>query len=203
VGKNLFGKVIFMEKSNLVPFVRENLDILFVGLNPAKGSSRQKHYFSVNQSFWNQLHESGLITSPVDKSSADEIIFGSTTHNFHNWSFGITDLVTEIAESDSSQIKPTIRDCEILSGLIQKFAPKVAILLHRKVLEHFLPFVGHALPPTNSGQLGTIIANCPTVFFDIAFPHGNAIPGREKVKHYQSVTRYLESIETLKSQVKQ
>ncbi len=32
-----------MEKSKLVPFLRPNLDILFVGLNPAKGSSDNGH----------------------------------------------------------------------------------------------------------------------------------------------------------------
>lgn len=60
-----------MEKSKLVPFVRENLDILFVGLNPAKGSSYNCHYFSVNQAFWNQLYDAGLITARIDKASAD------------------------------------------------------------------------------------------------------------------------------------
>ena len=189
-----------MEKSNLVPFVRKNLDILFIGLNPAKGSSQKRHYFSVNQAFWNQLYSSGLIISPVDKSNADEIIFGAVGNNFHGWSFGITDLITEIAESDSSKIKPSPNDCETLSGLIQKLSPKVAILLHRKVLENFLSFVSCPLPTTNSGQVGTIIANCPTMFFDIAFPHGNAISSQEKIIQYQKVKHYLESLETVRSQ---
>jgi hypothetical protein len=184
-----------LEKSNLIPFVRENLDILFVGLNPAKGSSDKRHYFSVNQAFWNQLYSSGLIISPVDKSNADEISFGGTNNNFHSWSFGITDLVPEIAESNSSQIKPSSKDCETLSVLVQRLSPKVAILLHRKVVEYFVPFVGYPLPPTNSGQVGAIIANCPTMFFDIAFPHGNAISTQDKITQYQKVKHYLESFE--------
>lgn len=188
-----------MEKSNLIPFVRENLDILFVGLNPAKGSSQKRHYFSVNQAFWNQLYSSGLIISPVDKSNADKIVFGGTNNNLHSWSFGITDLVTEIAESDSSQIKPSLKDCETLSALVQKNSPKVAILLHRKVIECFLPFVGYPLSPTNSGQVGAIIANCPTMFFDIAFPHGNAISSQEKISQYKKVKLYLERFESVRS----
>jgi hypothetical protein len=179
-----------LEKSNLVPFVRENLDILFVGLNAATGSSQKGHYFSVNQALWNQLYESGLIISPVNKSDADEKIFGTTLNNSHGWSFGITDLVTEIAESDSRKIKPSINDCETLFALIQKLLPKVVILLHRKVLKCFLPFVGHPLPVTNSGQIGKIIANCPTMFFNIAFPHGNT---------YKKVKQYLEDLERARS----
>src|SRR5690242_16545855 len=116
--------------------------------------------------------QSGLIISPVDKSHADEIIFGGTSHNFHGWSFGITDLVTEIAESDSHQIKPSVKDCQVLSDLIKKLSPKVAMLLHRKVVEYLLLFVGYSLPHPNSSQVGAIIANCPTMFFNIAFPHG-------------------------------
>ena len=184
-----------MEQSNLTPFVRENRESLCVGLNPAGGSSRNRHYFSVNQAFWNQLHESGLIILPVDKSNADEIVFGSTSKNFHGWSFGMTDLVTGIAESNSSKIKPGKIDCEILSDLIQRLSPKVVVLLHRKVLKYFGSFIDLSLLPANSGLLGTIFANCPTVFFSIAFPHGNAIPSRDKVAQYKKVKLYLENLE--------
>jgi len=50
-------------KSNLVPFIRDNLDILFIGLNPAKGSSENRHYFSVKPAFWNQLYDAGFYVS--------------------------------------------------------------------------------------------------------------------------------------------
>lgn len=43
-------------------------DILFVGLNPAKGSSDNLHYFSINQAFWNRLYDAGLIIARVDNS---------------------------------------------------------------------------------------------------------------------------------------
>lgn len=180
-----------MEKSNLIPFVRENLDILFVGLNPAIGSSRNRRYFSVNQALWNQLYDSGLITSRVDKSVADEIVFGRTDINFQGWSYGITDLITAIAESNSGKIKPTCQNCEDLQSLIKRFSPKVVILLHGKVLDYFLTFLGHPVPSTNSGKLGMLVKDCPTMFFNIAFPHGNGILSENKVTQYQAVKTYL------------
>jgi hypothetical protein len=186
-----FGKKVLMEKSYLVPFVRENLDILFIGINPAKGSSRNRHYFSVNQALWNQLYDSGLITCRVDKSNADEIVFGRTDKNFQGWSYGVTDLITTIAESNSGKIKPTQKDCEALHSLIKRFSPKVAILLHGKVLENFLAFLGHTIPRTNSGKLGMLMKDCSTMFFNIAFPHGNAISSEDKIAQYQAVKRYL------------
>lgn len=184
-----------MEKSNLIPFVRENLDILFIGLNPAIGSSRNRRYFSVNQAIWNQLYDSGLIVSRVDKSVADEIVFGKTDINFRGWSYGITDLITAVAESDSSKIKPTRQDSEDLHALIKKLSPKVAILLHGKVLEHFLTFLGHPVPSANSGKIGTLIKDCPTMFFNIAFPHGNTILSENKIIQYRAVKTYLLGLE--------
>jgi len=186
-----------LEQSTLIPFVRKNLDILFVGLNPAKGSSRNRHYFSVNQSFWNQLYESGLIINPVNKSKADDQIFGRTALNFHGWSFGITDLVPRFAESDSKKIKPDRTDCENLAVLIQDISPKVVILLHSKVIKYFFNYVNFPLPPTNAGQIGCIIPGCSTLFFNIAFPHANTIPSKAKVENYKHVKQYLISLKHL------
>ncbi len=135
-----------MKKSRLTPFLRPNLDILFIGLNPAKGSSDNGHYFSVNQAFWNQLYDSSLIKHPVDKSIADELIFGNNNLNHNQWQYGITDLVTQFAESNSSKIKPSIEDCRKLKSDIQKYNPKTAVLLHSKVLKYFLRYLGNPVP---------------------------------------------------------
>lgn len=180
-----------MEQSTLVPFVRENLDILFVALNPALKSSRNHHYFSVNQAFWNQLYDAGLLVQRIDKSQADEVVFGGQSINFQGWSYGMTDLITSIAESDSQKIKPTQQDCLRLRDLISKFRPKSVILLHSKVIKAFLSFLGHDIPPANSGLLGELIPHCPTRFFNIGFPHGNTIPSSEKVAQYQKVKEFL------------
>ncbi|MFZ2286789.1 MAG: uracil-DNA glycosylase family protein [Bacteroidales bacterium] len=183
-----------MEKSELTPFIRNNLDILFVGLNPAEGSNRNKHYFSVNQAFWNQLYYSGLINSRVDKMTADIYVFGSSQINFKGWQYGITDLVTEIAESDSSKIKPTYSDCMRLRDTIRELNPKTVVLLHGVVLKKFLNFLGYDIPKANSGRLGKLIENSNSYFFNIAFPHGNAITSEEKVKRYMELKTEIEKV---------
>ncbi len=180
-----------MEKSKFTPFLRFNLDILFVGLNPANGSSNNGHYFSVNQAFWNQLYASGLIGKQIDKWTADDIIFATNDFNYNNWNYGITDLVTQYAESDSNKIKPTIDNCKKLKTDIQSFKPKVVILLHGKVIKNFLGFVKRQIPLSNSGALGKLITNCDTEFFNIAFPHGNAINSDNKIKRYIEVKMLL------------
>lgn len=180
-----------MEKSNLVPFIRMNLDILFVGLNPATGSSQNKHYFSVNQALWNQLYTSGLLIQNIDKSIADNIVFGETKVNYDGWSYGITDLVHNIAESDSRKIKPTSSDCERLRLDILKYKPKTVVLLHGTVLKKFIKYLGHEVPKSNSGNLGKLIQGTDTIFFNIAFPHGNAITDHDKVNNYKQLKKYL------------
>ena len=180
-----------MEKSKLVPFIRHNLDILFIGLNPAKGSSENGHYFSVNPAFWNQLYIAGLITKRVDKLIADNIVFGSNVINLNGWEYGITDLITEVAESDSRKIKPTNDDCRRLEKEIRKYRPKATILLHGKVTKTFLPYLGNNPVRANHGQIGKIMVNCPTMFYSIAFPHGNNVPSADKVKKYKEVKYYL------------
>lgn len=180
-----------MKESTLIPFLRNNLDILFVGLNPAKGSSENGHYFSVNQAFWNQLYESGLITKRVDKSNADELIFGSNKHNYKNWNFGITDLITEIAESNSAKIKPKQTDLIRLENVIKAYKPKTTILLHSKVLKKFIGYLGYIVPESNTGKLGKLIENCDTTFYNIAFPHGNAITSESKIDKYTKLKEFL------------
>jgi G:T/U-mismatch repair DNA glycosylase len=180
-----------MEKSNLIPFLRRGLDILFIGLNPALGSSRNKQYFSVVQSFWDQLYRSGLITQYVDKSIADELIFGLTDYNFNNWNFGITDLVTSVAESNSRKVEPTHNDTQNLKRTIEDYSPRVVIILHGKVLKKFLEYIGIPVPESNSGYMGNILAGHPTVFYNIAFPHGNTITSSEKIERYREVKEYL------------
>lgn len=183
-----------MEKSTLIPFIRKNLDVLFIGLNPANGSSEKGHYFSVKNSFWKQLFESGLIMEEIDKSNADEIVFGSKKINFNNWNYGITDIVTEYAESNSKKIKPTINDCIRLEQQIRLFNPKTAILLHNKTLKYFLKHLGIQPLKTNTGYVGKILKGSNTIFFNIAFPHGNKISDEAKILRYKELKTLIQKL---------
>jgi hypothetical protein len=119
-------------------------------------------------------------------------VFGSTSINRNNWSYGITDLLPEIAESDSRIIKPADNHCECLKLDIIKYKPKAVILLHGKVLGSFLGYIGEDIPESNSGKIGKLIKECDSMFFNIAFPHGNAISSDLKVERYREVVEYLE-----------
>jgi hypothetical protein len=182
-----------MGKSTLVPFLRPKLEILFVGINPSQGSSENKHYFSVNQSFWTQLFDSKLILEDIDKSKADETVFGSNRINYNHWNYGITDLVIEIAESDSRKVKPTEKDCKRLKDTIMTYKPKTVVLLHGDVLKKFVSYLGYEVPVSNTGKMGKLVKSSESIFYNIAFPHGNAITSIDKVERYKELKNFLEN----------
>jgi len=192
-----------MENINLKPFGRENLDILFIGLNPAVVSNQKGHYFSVKQSLWSQLYKSGLILEEVNKDYADELIFGDTARNIGHSNFGITDLVANIANSNSSEVKPTQEDCRKLEQTILKYKPRIAIILHSKVLKMFaFKHLGISKKcPSNSGYMGKLLEakDCDTIFYNIAFPHSNTIPDEDKIKRYTEVKELILKIQKTKS----
>lgn len=181
-----------MENILLKPFIREDLDILFIGLNPSVISNQKGHYFSVKQSLWNQLYRSGLIVKEVNKDYADELIFGDTKFNIGHLNFGITDLVTYIANSNSSKVTPTTDDCIKLEQIILKYKPRIAVILHSKVLKKFaFTYLNIPKHPSNSGYMGKLLKGCDTVFYNIAFPHGNAISDEDKINKYREIKELI------------
>ena len=180
----------------LYPFIRHGLDMLIVGLNPGGTSSQKGHYFSTNSALWNQLYESGLITRPVDKNVADDLVFGSSGINANGWEYGITDLVNYCDESDSRKVNPTRENCKELMQTILEYKPKVVVLLHGKIIKRFVKgFLGKE--DVEYGNLGKLIDGLDTVFFNVPFPHGNPITSEAKVELYKQIKETLESWDTM------
>lgn len=170
----------------LNPFVRQDLDILFVGLNPANTSNRKGHYFSTNPALWNQFYASGIITKQVNMDIADEIVFGTNSINHNGMQYGITDLITNVAESNSSVVKPSLQNCMDLEKTITELKPRCVVILHSKVIQYFVQrYLG--MNNVKYGCLGKIISGCDTVFYNIPFPHGNNIPSDKKVDIYKKL----------------
>lgn len=135
--------------------------------------------------------QAGLITQPVDKQVADQIVFGSVEINRNRWNYGITDLVLQWAESKSSKIWPSQGDCERLLSDIRKYRPRFVVLLHSKVRDAVAECLEvRATKPY--GHLGRWLKDIPTDFYGVPFPHGNAIPTQKKVRIYQEVVAAAE-----------
>lgn len=181
-----------MDTQNLRPYLRENIDVLFIGLNPSDISDTNGHYFSVKQSFWDQLLQSGLLTKRVDKSYADEIVFGTNMANRNSWNYGIVDIIHTVSDRDSTDIKPSKNDYEWLKENILLFKPRVACIIHSKVMKCIDKFTLETLD-IHHGCMGKLLNEVNTTFFYIPFPHGNKYTNNYKVSLYKGIVEYLES----------
>lgn len=164
----------------LTPFTRQGLDVLFVALNPPEQSNSNGHYFSGNKAaFFKLLEMSGLITQPVPKAFADEIVFGGTEVNYLNSSFGVIDLVEDVVETDSGEVPVTADDVNRLLMRIRDLKPRFVCVIHSKVRDALKRYGDLRLA---YGCCGKILPNCSTEFVLNYFPNGNNISDEKKIE---------------------
>ncbi len=182
-----------MPEVKLKQFIRKNLDVLFVGLNPPYQSNKNEHYFSGKQSrFFQLLFLSGLISTNIDKSQADEKVFGDNLYNYKKSNFGVTDLIQHIVETNSSKVKPTGEDVLSLCKMIIEYSPKYVCIIHSKVKDAFEKFHNeYIIGNLYYGKCGKILKDCSSVFFFNYFPNGNNIPDEPKLKIFNELKSLL------------
>ncbi|MGE0825001.1 MAG: mismatch-specific DNA-glycosylase [Candidatus Binatia bacterium] len=69
----------------LPDYLRDGLDVVFVGLNPGLYSAQVGHYFAYKHNrFWEALSQSGLVPEPVGPEDDSRLL---------GWGIGLTDIV--------------------------------------------------------------------------------------------------------------
>ena len=102
----------------LPDYLRKNLDIVFVGLNPGLYSAEVGHYFAnkVNR-FWEALSASGLVPDPVGPEDDARLM---------SWGIGLTDIVKRptrgIHEVSQAEFR---RGAKALREKIVHYAPRI------------------------------------------------------------------------------
>lgn len=176
-----------MTEVHLKPFLRPKLHVLFVALNPAEQSNANGHYFSGDASrFFQLLHQSGLITSPVSKATADDVVFGSNRLNIGGSQFGVVDLVEDVVRSQSGRVSPTRRHVAILMERIQALKPRFACIMHWKV-RAALNAHGGLTRPLSYGLGGALLPGSTTRFALNYFPNGNNIADEKKLAIFRQL----------------
>ena len=177
------GRMKLVDKDAI--FLRENLDVLFIALNPPTQSNNNCHYFSGKQSqFFNQLYLSGLITENLDKTIADDLVFGGTEYNYKNKQFGVLDLIPRLEETNSSKVKAKREDVELMIERIKKYKPKNVCIIHSVVMKQFNKVTGIEL---KYGYNGKVLKDSNTEFYCNYFPNGNPIPTESKIEIYKEI----------------
>lgn len=170
-------------------YLKEDLDLLFIALNPPKQSNNNGHYFSGKSStFFKQLAESGLITGHIDKLIADEIVFGDTRNNYRNKRFGVIDLIPTLEETNSNKVKVSSEDVRLLLWRLRKFKPKNVCIIHSEVMRQFTKETGIKLI---YGYNGKLLEGLDIDFFCNYFPNGNPITTETKLEIYRDLKSRL------------
>ena len=172
---------------NLRPFLRARLDVLFVALNPPEQSNSNGHYFSGTGSrFFQLLFESGVITKAVPKSNADEIVFGSAAVNYRGKEFGVLDLVTDIVQTTSGQVRPTRQHVDALLKHIRELDPRFVCIIHSKVRDALAKHA-HLSGPLIYGICGPLLPGSAASVVMNYFPNGNAIRDEPKLQIFRQL----------------
>lgn len=178
--------------TSLPAYCRDGLDVLFVALNPPVQSHANGHWFSGRSSrFFHLLHQSGLITRPVQKENADEIVFGSSVVNYRSSEFGVIELVHGVVETNSSKVRPTRDQVDFLIERVRKHEPRFVCVLHSKV-RNALRRYGQLVCDLNYGDCGTVLSNCRSRFFVNYFPNGNNVGDERKKEIFRILAGTLD-----------
>lgn len=164
------------------------MDVLFVALNPPKISNDNGHYFSRVKTFWDILFESNLIEkNSFPLNEMDVNIFGNNLYNYSQSTFGITDLVKNTVETNSSKVKAEEDNLNDILSLLDNEKVDVLVLMHSKVINCFKK---HSIIPKHAGY-GFAANYRKTKIFNVPFPTGSSIPKNKIVQEYKKVYNEL------------
>ena len=110
------------EVKTLPDYLRPELDIAFVGINPGKRSAEAGRYFaSPRNRFWPALNRSGLLREELSPETDERVL---------DFGIGLTDLVkrptsgvSDLSVSDFREAVPLLR------GKIERFRPTIVCFL--------------------------------------------------------------------------
>ena len=117
-------------KLTLPEYLKEGLDIVFVGINPGLTSAFKGHYYSgPGNHFWKCLNLSGLI---------DEEVGYSDDWRMLSYGIGMTDIVSRATRGSNDLTKSElIEGGKLLKEKLKKYRPKVVVFNGKTGYEMF------------------------------------------------------------------
>ncbi|KAK9695471.1 uracil DNA N-glycosylase Thp1 [Basidiobolus ranarum] len=122
---------VYAHLNPLKDIIAEDLDILFIGINPGVKSASSGHHFAgPNNAFWPGLYKSGLLKEPLTFNE-DETLPS-------RYNYGITNLAQRPSRSSSELSKDEMQKAvpELLEK-IKKNYPKVVCFIGKGIFEIF------------------------------------------------------------------
>ena len=103
----------------LPDYVREGLDIIFVGINPGLYSAEVGHYFARSGNlFWPSLYKSGLVPKRLQPEDDSHLL---------EYGLGLTDLVKRPSRGATDLSKQELSEgARVICRKLKRFAPQIA-----------------------------------------------------------------------------
>ena len=104
--------------NTLPDYLKSDLDIVLVGLNPSLYSVEVGHYFATPRNrFWRAINRSGLLTEPLD---------ANTDHKMLEQGIGMTDVVKRSTRGASDLRAADYREwAPVLKAKLEHFQPLI------------------------------------------------------------------------------
>jgi thymine-DNA glycosylase len=114
----------------LPDYLRPQLDLVFVGINPGlKSAERGHHYAGPGNHFWPLLYESGLVGEPIGWADDARTL---------EWGIGLTNMVDRASASVSDLSPDELRaGAAPLRAKIERYAPRVVCFNGKRIYEVF------------------------------------------------------------------
>jgi TDG/mug DNA glycosylase family protein len=163
--------------------VKNDLKILFVGINPGMRSAAAGHHFAGRSNrFWKFLFESGL--TPVKLS-------GELDYRMLDLDYGITNLVhrptATAAELSREEMKEGARS---LLLFILKYRPRMAVFLGKDIYRYYMREAGTGHPVEFHWGLQQAATVEGVTDFILPNPSGlNRMPIGEQLEFYRELNR--------------
>lgn len=111
-------KTIVWNGETLPDYLREGLDVVFVGLNPGLYSAQVGHYFAYKHNrFWAALSQSGLVPEPVGPEDDVRLL---------EWGIGLTDIVKRPTSGIHEVSQKEFRlGAKVLQEKLARYQPQV------------------------------------------------------------------------------
>ncbi len=114
----------------LADYLRPNLDLVFVGINPGtKSAATCHHYAGPGNHFWPLLFESGLIAEPLTFHEDARIL---------EWNIGLTNMVARPSPSITDLSLAEMRAGAVtLREKLERHRPRIACFNGKRIYEIF------------------------------------------------------------------
>lgn len=167
--------------SALPDYLRNGLDLVFVGINPGlRSAAAGHHYAGPGNHFWPLLHESGLVDEPLTYEDDARVL---------EWGIGLTNMVARASRSIADLSPAELRaGAEALRVKLLAVRPRVVCFNGKRIYE---VFSGH---PARFGLQEDALAGMRMFVMPSTSARTAAYQRGDKLRYFVELKKLVDSV---------